>query len=53
MPRQESQGDVPVRVLGKDDMDRSLQEVLDSLGDMDSVLPDLGQEADLARLPDS
>lgn len=37
MPRQESQGDVPVRVLGKDDMDRSLQEVLDSLGDMDSA----------------
>lgn len=40
---------VPVRVLDKADMKQTLQEVLESLQEMDSVLPRAGDEAVVAR----
>eukprot|EP00434_Breviolum_minutum_P007456 symbB.v1.2.006578.t1/scaffold387.1/size215482/1 len=39
---------VPVRVLDQADMDRTLEEVLESLPQMDSVLPGPGEEAPMA-----
>ncbi|OLQ11387.1 hypothetical protein AK812_SmicGene4818 [Symbiodinium microadriaticum] len=38
---------VPVRVLGKADMERTLEEVLSTLHEMDAVLPELGDELQL------
>lgn len=42
-------GTCPIRVLSKVDLQRRLEEVLENLQEMDSVLPELGQDVELAQ----